>query len=241
MATKLDANGLTTSYSYDSANRLTGVSPGSDPCQAVSYTYGTNGTSYGRVASINYGTTNHGCAGWAAPTSYTELYAYNSAGAVTARVDWDEPELWTDSDWNTWTLNSDGRWGYLGVYYTYDSWGNVTQEQYSGSEPFKSAVDSTDEEVNLVFTRDTMGRVSGMTDGSGGPVWVQGITYDLASRMTQMQYPQYSSVFDYMSGIESVQRERAVEFDDVGAGSFGSGRAIGNSELQLYGDGAHGE
>jgi YD repeat-containing protein len=172
--------------------------------QTVNYTYGSDPTvySYGRIVSITYGTLSQVCLPNPVnqPTQYTENYTYTVAGDVATKS----------------FLMSRGSPDYSGetplggaqpVSYTYDAFGRVNGLQYEGYDPFNSRSYPPDSwppsTVNLAYGFDSMGRPVSMTEASPpgySPVsWVQGVTYDAANRMTSMQYPQYSSVFDYMT------------------------------------------
>ena len=197
VATKTDANSQVTGYGYDSANHIVSISRSrggvNDPCQAVTYTYGTDPTvyAYQRLISTSSGTISQVCTPGMWPTSYNEYYTYNSVGAVaTKSIGFSRN--WTDSDGATWAT---GTGGLYPMTYTYDGWGNVSQLMYPGSDPFQSS--PWDPGVlHFVYTFDSMGRPSGMTDSdsySTPPAWVQNVMYDYAGRRTSMQYPEFSA------------------------------------------------
>jgi len=200
---KHDAKGQETVYAYDSKKRVTmisqfptGQSHAEDTCQRVSYSWDSNPYNatfsqytQGRLAAIQY--TN--CHSFSMPdpnspdytdtfgqTTVTENYSYHAAGATTGK----QVQLARTS-----TL---GITGYsvatapvLTASYAYDAAGRLS----SASVP----------QETFSYTYDAMGRPAGMTgtetiNGRWGgtrsmPVnWVKNVQYDLAGRMSSMQY-----------------------------------------------------
>jgi len=204
-----------------------------DPCQTVAYTYGTNGSAsnYGRVVNVVYGTTAQTCVPGAAPSQYGEQYWYNAAGAVVTK-EVGITRIWTDWNGNPQTLSSGWRTN-MTANYGYDYWGNRTSSTYNGNDPFNS--NQTSGFVGFTTTYDTLGRPSGLTEGSIN--WVQGVQYDLANRMTQLQYPQYGSVFDYMTEQKTYNMNEQLTAMTWTPGAAGQGAPTGSIIYSYTGTG----
>jgi len=204
-----------------------------DPCQTVAYTYGTNGSAsnYGRVVNVVYGTTAQTCVPGAAPSQYGEQYWYNAAGAVVTK-EVGITRIWTDWNGNPQTLSSGWRTN-MTANYGYDYWGNRTSSTYNGNDPFNS--NQTSGFVGFTTTYDTLGRPSGLTEGSIN--WVQGVQYDLANRMTQLQYPQYGSVFDYMTEQKTYNMNEQLTAMTWTPGAAGQGAPTGSITYSYTGTG----
>ena len=108
---------------------------------------------------------------------------------------------------------------------------------YSGNDPFNSNPPNPPT-VNLRYSYDSMGRLSGMTDGPSGPVWVQGVTYDLANRITQLQYPQYSSTASFITETKTYNFNGQLESMTWTPGMAGQGAPSG-SITYSYTDSTH--
>jgi RHS repeat-associated protein len=258
LASKVDANNQTTSYTYDSENRITTVarsrSGTADPCQTVTYAYGSNTSAfnYGRLVSATYGTLSQACVPGGLPTQYVEQYTHNFAGGVASKG------LTMNRVVSGQTVGGSGFHGGLNVSHNYDEWGNVASTGYTGSDPFNSSPYSPGY-VSFSYTRDTMGRPVSLTEGGPYPHttvnWVQGVQYDAASRMTQMQYPRYSAVFDYMTEakaynvngqLASLTWTPGVSGQGAPSGTIsytytGTGHAGDNGQVVSASDGVSGE
>jgi RHS repeat-associated protein len=206
VATKTDAKNQQTVYTYDSKNRVTevqrypaGTTPpnGEDVCQRVTYTYDTNPVnanfsqnSTGRLTTIQYygqnaNSNGQGCgqgqySGYNYDT-FTEMYSYLAAGAVTAK----------NVGLNRVASNS-SRTTSLEVDYTYDNAGRVLTTTYPMT--FQNANSA---QPVLTTGYDAMGRPSTLTDTTGDPGssgsypptnWVSGVQYDYAGRLTSMSW-----------------------------------------------------
>ena len=194
LATKTDAKGQATVYTYDSKNRVTevqrypnGVNYAEDVCQRVTYTYDTNPVnanfsqySTGRLTTVTYNGNGYTVCG---PNSYgndtyTEMYSYLAAGAVTAK--------------NLSLARSTGT-ASLEVDYTYDNAGRQSTVTY----PMAFLNDANTQPV-LTMGYDAMGRPSSLTDtygdaenggpGCGPSNWVSGVQYDFAGRLTNVSW-----------------------------------------------------
>jgi len=223
LATKTDAKGQEAVYSYDATSKkLTevqwyplGAGHAEDQCQRVTYTYGTDSTSYnyGRLLTTNYGSWNgpyldkDGNSGTCFPnawaTKFTESYTYHPAGGVTGKTLKVTRQV-QDTDGG---IDTDV--AAVSVTYGYNSVGEVTTTTY----PAADAYHGTDHAVyyggfyfapvpvTFTYGFDSVGRPVSLTDdrgtnvyfagGSPDPandtVWVQGVTYDYAGRMTGLQ------------------------------------------------------
>ena len=173
---KHDANGLDTVYTYDSKKRVTVVQ---DNCRQVTYAYDTNpySTTFsqnttGRLTAMTY---LAGDCAYGVFLGMTEMYSYHPAGAVTAK-----------------SLKAGTAVPAVTVSYTYDSAGRVATEAY----PTTGAP--------LSYGYDGMGRPNSlgevMPPGYGYPptvTIVQNDQYDLAGRMSSIQYGSYSGTDGY--------------------------------------------
>ena len=192
VATRTDAKGQVTTYSYDSLARLTqvqhypsGINNSADPCQTVNYYYNGNnplGSNYsqnanGHLSAIQYyssvtiplASQNPSCY-----TTFTEMYTYGVPGAPTGKQltvtrNYQEyPNQGTSENFN---LN-------LAAGYTYDTEGRITNETYP--------TDSSGNTANLSYTFDSMGRLNTMTDNIAGQQIIQGATYGPANELLSL-------------------------------------------------------
>ncbi len=174
IASKLDAKGQQTQYSYDSYARLSQVrhyvSGVEDTCQQVNYTYDTDSSGYsqnvsGRLASAVYkGATGH--AG-TCDSIFTERYSYNSAGARIGKqlqVTRGTASLVTP----------------LAGVYTYDTEGKMLTQQYPSWWNGSSTVTGQ----TMTYTYDTMGRLNTLNDGSTNVI--NSTTYGPAGELLTM-------------------------------------------------------
>ena len=201
LATKTDAKSQVASYSYDSQKRVTALSYSGDPCKAVAYTYGTDPTvyNYNRLKTITYGALSGGpyydsnglggtCTPGANATQYVETYTYHRAGGVTNKnVHVSRRNL--DSDLNIVTNEAD-----MSVSYSYYYDGRLASMTYP-----LGVVSGWGVYVPVTFSYgyDGMGRPATLTDNAGtfntsglNTTWVQGVAYDAAGNMTNMQHYQ---------------------------------------------------
>jgi RHS repeat-associated protein len=194
---KHDAKGQETVYSYDEYKRVTtiqrfptGQSNPEDMCQRAWIVYGgTSGpiTSYGRITDIEYGSLDWttACVPGVPPTVYHESYVYWPTGDVNGK---------STQILRTVCSSCVMQSGTVGVNYTYSAEGRL--QQVSGVPillPF-SQVGFAGSFFNYGY--DSMGRPTSLQgpafDGSNvyaTTPWVQGVQYDPAGRMTQMQFP----------------------------------------------------
>ncbi len=189
---QFDARGQETVYTYDSQKRVVMVqrfvSGAEDICQRVAYSYDTNPYNSGfsqngasRLTAVAYGPVNasgQSCIPGVAPTTYVEMYSYHPAGAVISKR--------LQATRNGITSNLD-------VSYTYDSAGRNTTTTYPMAAPFGSASYPAGA-TTFTSAFDSMGRVNGLVD-SNGWTWVQGVQYDYAGRLTNLQYLVGSAVY----------------------------------------------
>jgi RHS repeat-associated protein len=207
---KQDAKGQQTVYTYDSQKRVTmvqrfpnGQSNSEDYCNRVSYWYDTNPfnaqfayNTTGRLTALQYGsgwaTSNGSSSGtpcvWSQNTGgyltwFTESYAYYPAGAVNAKMVTATTQYPGQNPEST---------SYQ-VSYGYDTAGRVATVTYPFANPFSQVYYGG--LITFTYGYDTMGRpvsltdYSGDTTGSGSPVsWVSNVQYDVAGRMTGIQY-----------------------------------------------------
>ncbi len=168
---KHDAKGQDTVYTYDSQKRVTmiqryptGKSNAEDTCQRVTYSYDTNPYS---TTFSQYTTGRLAAAKYYAGACLqlmTEMYSYHPAGVVTAK-----------------SLQV-GTAGTMAVAYGYNTAGQVTTMQY----PTTGAGWWT-----FNYGYDSMGRPSSLNEtlpGSPSSSWVPAAQYDLAGRMSSLQY-----------------------------------------------------
>ncbi len=167
---KHDAKGQDTVYTYDSQKRVTmiqryptGKSNAEDTCQRVTYSYDTNpySTTFSQYTTGRLTAAKYyaGCL-----QLMTEMYSYHPAGAVTGK-----------------SLQV-GTAGTMAVAYGYNTAGQVTTMQY----PTTGAGWWT-----FNYGYDSMGRPSSLNEtlpGSPSSSWVPAAQYDLAGRMSSLQY-----------------------------------------------------
>jgi RHS repeat-associated protein len=201
--TKVDAKGQAALYTYDSQNRVLkiqrypqGVNNAEDTCARVTYTYDTNPVSssfsqysQGRLTTAQYyGQNVNTSPGYCSPgysDTYTEMYSYHRAGAVTAKNVQMARAIYSSyyGEWVQGTTNS------LEVDYSYDQVGRTASVTY----PFRTGAPHT-----FSYGYDSMGRPTSLTDsqddtGAGVPTaMMQNVQYDFAGRLTSLQ--QYEGV-----------------------------------------------
>ena len=175
VATKTDAKGQQTQYTYDTYARLTQVrhyiSGTEDTCQQVNYYYDSDfGAVFssnvsGRLATVVY----KGATGvyGSCDTTFTEMYNYNSAGARLGK------RLRVARAGVTNTADLDG-------IYTYDNEGKMLTQQY----PSWWNGSATQTGVTLTNTYDAMGRLTTLNDGSTNVI--SSATYGPAGELDQM-------------------------------------------------------
>jgi RHS repeat-associated protein len=181
LASKTDAKGQKITYTYDAIRRIlaTQVYPNGttlDGTQTVSYAYdGASPQSWGgfpfsntigRVAIKQY----HG----AGSSTYSELYSYHPAGAVTAK------RVLVGAG------NLEGDYGY-------DNEGRLTSTHYpdttSGTGP------------TYTVTYDTLGRPNGLTDANS-TVLVNNVTYGPSGEQLSMSYLGFSETRTYNNRLQ---------------------------------------
>jgi RHS repeat-associated protein len=188
VATKTDAAGQQTQYSYDGNARLTqvrhytlaaggGSQLGEDTCQQVNYYYDTNpfDGSYsqnviGRLAAVTYQNSSF----WpyyTCDTTFTEMYTYNSAGARTGKR----------LRGSRLPVNLDGG-------YTYDNEGKMLTQQYPFGGP------------NLTYGYDAMGRLQTLSDGTNNVI--SSTTYGPSGELTAMSGTWGSETRSYNSMLQ---------------------------------------
>ena len=158
-----------TAYAYDSKNRVTMVqrflaSGSEDPCQRVTYSYGSTATSDNRLLTAQYGSGGT-CASYGGITvpSFTESYSYNAPGSVINKTVASSALGSTPAS----------------VTYTYDTYGRSTSVQYPFYRPSSPTTFTT--------AYDAMGRPNSLTD-STSVTWVQNVAYDYAGRLQNIQF-----------------------------------------------------
>lgn len=193
LATKTDAKGQQTQYSYDMYGRLTqirhypsGPSGNEDVCQQVNYTYDTDAIGYsqyavGRLTTKQYET----CASQTpiagsntqgiGPTAFTEYYSYTQAGLVAKKKLRISRNSWAPNNGitqtSTATADLDGAW-------TYNTDGAVlTMTQPTITDRNGTALGTT-----YTYGLDSVGRLNTLTDGNSTSI-VSGATYGPANEM----------------------------------------------------------
>jgi len=182
IATKADAKGQQTQYSYDSYQRLTQVrhyiSGSEDTCQRVDYYYDSDfGTGFssnvsGRLAPVQYKnvTTTPGIC----DTTFTEMYSYNSGGARTKkRFRTARSGVAVPSD--------------LDSSYTYDNEGRMTDQYYPNAWALDGSGNPTVSVTgaHLTNTYDSMGRLATLTENGSTNV-ISSTTYGPAGELQAM-------------------------------------------------------
>jgi RHS repeat-associated protein len=179
VATKTDAKGQATKYTYDGYARLTqvqryptgGISGTEDTCQQENYFYDSSfnnnytNYSYGRLTKVQY------YGGFACNTTFTETYGYSQAGEKTNKG-------------LVLTRNSSTVVD-LEATYAYDTEGRMTTIQYPGGGP------------NYSYAYDTMGRLNTMTNVGTSTQMVTGTTYDPANRLLSISGNVLSETREY--------------------------------------------
>ncbi len=192
LATVTDAKGQRKVYSYDTYGRITQIARGAvangtfteDPTQRTTYAYdGANGgyssATVSRVSQIAYAGP-HGM-------SFTEMYSYHNAGAVTGK-----------------RLNIAG--GSLGsaavnlnAAYTYDNEGNPTSIQYPDSQ--WNSDNTVTGGPTYSYTYDSMERLTGMTD-SINTTWVSNASYGAANQLLKLNATSFTETRAYNANLE---------------------------------------
>ena len=164
LATKLDANGNTESYNYDTYGRLIGI-----PDRQQTFTYDTCPPgATGCVDTPGQMVQSTFAGGGPDGLTFQYNYAYTPAGKVSSK---------------TMVVKSSTYWGdsggapssaSLAVNYTYDNQGALTSQQIPLSFPYNP--------VLFTYTRDAMERPIALTD-SNSKTWATGVTYNAANQM----------------------------------------------------------
>lgn len=182
VATRTDAKGQVTKYSYDSYARLSkvqrypqGLSQAEDTCQQEDYYYdGANplNSNYpqnasGKLSAVEYwGRSNPSC-----DTEFNELYTYSTAGAPTGK------ELFVTRNETPWigTYTIQPMTISLAASFSYDTEGRLTQETYP--------TDKNGATASVSYTFDSMGRLYGMTNNLTSQPIINGATYGPANEL----------------------------------------------------------
>ena len=243
-ASKLDAKGQYTGYTYDTSWRVTevqyypnGKTNAEDTCQRVNYywdsypndTTGFVQYAYGRLAARTY----QGCFGYPynlnGYTAFTEMYSYVPAGGVT------DKRLQA----NVWDPNSPTGFDTyeMDAIYTFDQVGRTATLSYPGGAIYTSCSAPL-----LGYTYDAMGRMSGLTDecNGGHAAVVQSVQYDYAGRMTSLQQNlgpngYGASTTEAMSYNQNNQMASLNWTNPIGPGGVGGGIAYSYSATQNNG------
>jgi RHS repeat-associated protein len=189
---KHDARGQETVYGYDTYKRIrqyqvfpTGQNNPADPCQGAFYSwdgsFSTPNYNVGRISMIEYGdyAASTSCVPGTPGMYYVDWINYDAGGRVANK--------------RTEMHRNNGRdYGSVTSTYGYDSLGRLSFVSYPMATPFAQTGASMGTDW-FIYGYDSMSRPISMTgpapDGSGGSsTWVQGVQYDAASRMTQIQY-----------------------------------------------------
>ena len=166
---KHDAKGQDTVYSYDSKQRVTyvrryptGRNNAEDTCQAVAYFYDTNPFAYSSSAGGRLAATTYYAGNCAAGVgqSMVEMYSYHPAGGVTVK----SVQAGTSAAQT--------------VYYVYNAAGQVTTMTYP-----------TPTSAVLTYGYDGMDRLNSLSSPGAPWNWAQNVQYDVAGRMSGIQYP----------------------------------------------------
>ena len=183
LATKTDAKGVVTGYTYDSQKRLLtfGVKTNGVITPAYTYTYdsspgGTN--QMGRLATVSY--TNP-----ASGDQFADTYSYTAAGAISTKgLQITRNAACTPSFYQYCMLTST-----LSMSYQYDSEGHRTQMTLPavayGSPSYGSYTNSW---TTTNYSYDQMERPVGMTDAGSGNAYVNGVQYGTSNEMLQISY-----------------------------------------------------
>jgi RHS repeat-associated protein len=193
VASKTDAKGATTTFGYDGGKRLgivshfpTGAGGAEDVCQRVTYTYGTDATSfdytYNRLFREDFGTLIQSCTPGVDPQSFRYQYEYNVAGRVTNKY------LLMQRMMAGVALG-----GTPAVSQTYSASGKVVGKAYQGNDPYASGTGTYPGLMSLANGYDSMDRLASVTNANGMVHWVQNVAFDEANRITNMQYPEFSA------------------------------------------------
>ncbi|MBZ5570212.1 MAG: hypothetical protein LAN64_20525, partial [Acidobacteriia bacterium] len=172
MATRLDAKGQKTAYSYDTYGRLTQIrhypnGTNEDTAQQVNLYYdnnyaGSGPNTWGRLAA-------------AANGHVTEIYGYTSAGLLTSKQV---------------GVTSGGLSGYTwgALAYTYNNEGQVTSVSYP-STTVQDGLGGWKRVPRPVYdySYDNLGRAAGMTQEDTSATLVNNVQYGPAGEMQQMQ------------------------------------------------------
>jgi RHS repeat-associated protein len=175
LITRTDPLGQVTTYSYDSYQRVTQVTHGSDATQTYNYTYDTGTNGFGRLTQVTWGGT---CSG-TIPV-YTETYSYTVAGQVSGK---------------TLTVAKMVHGGCVQATATgafaYDNEGKPTGTTYPEFITGLTGPTAT-------YSYDNMSRLTGVTDtneldvtactsGAGSVIWASGGTYNAAGQLVGVQ------------------------------------------------------
>jgi RHS repeat-associated protein len=177
VATRTDAKGQQTVYTYDTYARLTkvqrypqGASGAEDTCQQEDYyydgaspsnsTYPTN--AQGHLSAVQYWGAYNAVLGNPCDTTFTELYNYGTPGAPVGK----QLQISRAGVSQTITLTAG---------FTYDTEGRMTGETYP--------TDANNATANLGYTFDSMGRLNTMTDNIANQTVITGATYGPANEL----------------------------------------------------------
>jgi RHS repeat-associated protein len=204
LASRKDAKGQVTKYSYDSYQRLTMKQYFPNPsyptledlCQRVTQNYDTNSldstysqNSWGRLTTAQWWGVN--CPTNPTPMSgpFVQMYSYNSAGQVTGkRLRVSRSGTTYDLD-GTFTYNNEGRMASVAYPITYKPGANgvpVAQPQQSYANSF-----------------DGMGRLNAMLNNQTQTNWPQSVQYGPSGEVVQISYStSYTETRQYNSLVQ---------------------------------------
>jgi len=183
LATKIDAKGQKTGYTYNANMQVTQIQryplgTVEDTAQRTTFTYGSTGYSqyaYGRLSSVQY-------SGTTVPLTFNETYSYTQGGLMTKK--WLQQANFGLS---------------LETFQTYDNEGKVLTVKYP--DVYDIYLQTTLTGRTYTYTYDNLGRPVGLTDNRPTPVtWVNNVQYGPADELRQISYQSAGYTDDELSG-----------------------------------------
>ncbi len=243
VATRTDAKGQATAYTYDSYARLTevqrypsGISGGEDTCQRETYYYdGSVPTGFdsnypqnavGHLSAIQY-LGGHDPSNPSVPcdTTFTELYNYGTPGAPVGKELLVTRTLQQSGvGWSPYTTT-------LAATFSYDNEGRMTQETYP--------TDNSGATANLSYTFDSMGRLNTMTDNVAMQQLITGATYGPANELISITGTAYGWAGE-SRGYNSLKQLTGVTSGSVGI-SYAYPATGNNGKISSQTDAVSGE